>query len=289
MTACAYRSLEPVLRQRFAELQERRELEASSVEVARRIARRRIGRAVAGGVGIALALTAFACALHGFKSSTSPESGISTELLFLAWPIAMAAAALARLFARPLVALSGRVSLSGDLGADLARLEAVEPLRDARDVATAWERRSAALPMAAVSLLAPLTIHAIVWIGLTRAAEPSSGMADFGSWIALSVIIVGHAHLALLVCAVRWAWRLRRVDTFELRTCSGKGWGTALLVSAGVACARPRAPRHPAHPGPGDGARVRAVHVSPDGAHHRARADRARSLQLAPGNPVDPR
>jgi hypothetical protein len=134
------------------------------------------------------------------------------------------------------VALAGQVPLSGDLGADLARLEAVEPLRDARDLATAWERRSAALPMAAISLLAPLTLHGMVWFGLARTTEAGSGLEDFGSWIALSVIIVGHAHLALLVCAVRWAWRLRRVDTFELRASGGKGWGTALLVSAGIAC-----------------------------------------------------
>jgi hypothetical protein len=236
MTACAYRSLEPVLRQRFTELQERRALDATSVDAAQRVARRRVGRAVAGGVGVAMALAAFASALHGFKSSFPSEGGTATELLLLAWPVALVAGGLARLLARLLVAFGGYVPLSGDPGADLARLEAVDPLRDARELATAWERSSAALPMAASSLLAPLTIHAIVWFGLDRPSTLASGMDDFGAWIGLSAIIVGHAHLALLVCAVRWAWRLPRVDTYELQVCRGQGWGKALLVSAGVAC-----------------------------------------------------
>jgi hypothetical protein len=239
MTTCAYRSLEPVLLQRVAELRERREHDAVFVDVARRVASRRVGRAVGGGVGVAIAVLAFALGLVAFFRRGElghPDLRTSTELLFLAWPSALVAGALARLLARSLVALGGRVTMSGNLSIDLARLEGADPLREACDLARAWERRSAALPMAALSLLAPLTIHGIVWFALASAQTADSAMDDFGTWIAVSVILVGHAHLALLVCAVRWAYRLRSVETRMLRVGLGRAWGTALLVSGGVAC-----------------------------------------------------
>jgi hypothetical protein len=238
MTACAYRSLEPVLLQRFSELRERREHDAMFVDLARRVARRRVGRAVAGGAGVVMAVAAFGFGLLGFSrdGGANPDRILSTELLFLAWPVALLLGALARVLARPLLSFGGRVPLSGNPGLDLARLEASDPLREACDIAMSWERRSAALPMAAASLLAPLTIHGIVWFVLARPSTAVSGMDDFGSWIALSVIIVGHAHLALLVSALRWAYKLRSVETIQLQIGLGRGWGTALLVSAGVAC-----------------------------------------------------
>jgi hypothetical protein len=239
MTACAYRSLEPVLRQRVAELRERREHDAVFVDVARRIASRRIGRAVGGGVGVAIAVAAFAIGLVAFfrrGELVHPDLRTSTELLYLAWPVALVAGALSRLLARPLLALGGRVTMSGNPSIDLARLESADPLREVCDVAMSWERRSAALPMAALSLLAPLSIHGIVWFALARPETADSGMDDFGTWIAVSVILVGHAHLALLVCAVRWACRLRSVETGMLWVGVGRAWGTALLVSGGIAC-----------------------------------------------------
>jgi hypothetical protein len=234
MTACAYRSLEPVLVQRVAELRERRERDAMFVGGALRVAARRVGRSAAGAVGVAMALAAFACALLGLPSSA--ERLVSTELLILAWPAALVAGVIGRLLARLLLSLRVREVPSGDPGLDLARLEATDPLREARDVAMSWERRSTALPLAAVSLLAPLTIHLVVWFALSRPDAITTGLDDYGTWIALSVVIVGHAHLALLVCAVRWAYRLRTMETLELQIGRGRGWGTALLVSGGLAC-----------------------------------------------------
>lgn len=238
MTACAYRSLEPVLWQRLADLRERREHDALFVDVARRVASRRIGRAVGGGVGVVMAAAAFAMGLLGFAHDGSPGTDrvASTALLFLAWPVAIAAALTARFIARPLLSLGGRVAMSGNPSVDLARLEAADPLPEARDLAMSWERWSAALPMAAVSLLAPLSIHGLVWWAFARPQVAASGMEDFGTWIGVSVILVGHAHLALLGCAVRWAYKLRSVRTPKLPIGLGRAWGTALLVSACFAC-----------------------------------------------------
>ena len=242
MTACAYRSLEPVLHQRVADLRVQRERDAGLTHAARRVAGRRIGRALAGGTGVVLAGASFLIALASYlcdgATAQRAHQG-STLLLLTAWPAAFAVGALARRLAWRTLARAARVRVSGDAALDLARLEASDPLRAARDLATAWERRGCALPLAAMSLLAPLTLHAVVWAAIIHPATGGSGagsmLEDFGVWIALSALLVGHAHLALLVCAVRWACGLCTVPTAELllrpRAC-----GRALLVSAGTAC-----------------------------------------------------
>jgi hypothetical protein len=231
MTACAYRSLEPVLRQRVSELWARRERDAVFVEVARRVASRRIGRAVGGAVGVAFGVATFLVGFAGFPS----HKATATHLLFLGWPAALVVGLACRALAGPLLARRARVSLSGNLALDLRALE-VDPLRAACERAMAWERASAALPLAAMSLLAPLTIHGLLWLALCAANARPDGAEDFGTWIGLSAIIVGHAHLALLVCAVRWARKLRTTETAHLRRGLGRAWGKALLVSMGIAC-----------------------------------------------------
>jgi hypothetical protein len=145
---------------------------------------------------------------------------------------------LGRALLRPVLLRDAHLSLSGDPGADLAHLEATDPLRSACDVAMRWERASTALPLAAMSLLAPLTLHAIVWLVL---AHPSPddiprSFQDFGVWIGLSALIVGHSHLAVLVCSVRWGRRLRSVPTADLLLGSNRRWGVPLLWAAGLAC-----------------------------------------------------
>ena len=238
MTACAYRSLEPVFRQRLAELRERRDRDALLVDLARRVGERRVGRTIGGGVGVALGGAAFAVAIASFMCPAGLDGRArvaSTILLLVAWPAALLCGATARLVARVLVA-DAPVALSGNPSIDLARLEAADPLRQAWEVAMRWERTSAALPMAALSLVAPLTIHWLVWSLFSRSFPDASKLQDFGWWIGISGILVGHAHLALLVGAVRWARRLRACPTVALRSDLTASWGLALLVSAGVAC-----------------------------------------------------
>jgi hypothetical protein len=242
MTVCAYRSLDPVLRLRVADLRQRRELESASAEVARRIASRRIGRALGGATGVFVASAMFLVALLSFfLDDEEPRACVAATVLLLgAWPVACVVGALGCALAQPILSRRARVSMSGDPAADLARLEASDPLRAACDVAMRWERRSTALPLAALSLLTPLTLHAIVLavMASTPLGEPTGGryLEDVGRWIGVSVLIVGHAHVALLVCAVRWTARLRALPTSELRWRGIPSWGRALLVSTGVAC-----------------------------------------------------
>jgi hypothetical protein len=238
MTACAYRSLEPVLVQRVTELRALRERDAVLVDVARGVAARRIGRSLAGGVGVAMAGLAFTVSLLTFsvQGDDGPLRATSTLLLLAAWPAALAVGLLGRIAARGVLAADVRVPMTGDAAADLARLEARDPLRETVAAAMHWERRSAALPLAALSLLAPLTIHWVVYAGMSLSSLGESTLEDFGTWMSLSVLIVGHAHLALLVAAVRWAARLRAMPTEELQLTTHRAWGAALLVSVGIAC-----------------------------------------------------
>src|SRR5262249_53523328 len=161
---CAYRSLDSVLSDLLERVRERHTLEWGAREAARRVAVRRIGRAVGGAVALVLGLIAFAWALgsgpplFGFDGDARAAAG-STWLLLAAWPAAFAAGAIARLIARLPTRrrVHAPVSLTGMAGADLVRLQTADPLADARALAARWERAGAALPLAALSIVAPLT------------------------------------------------------------------------------------------------------------------------------------
>jgi hypothetical protein len=240
MSACAYRSLEPVLQQRLAAVRERNESEAPFVGVARRVAVRRIGRAAGGFVATVVGGSALLVGLASWLSSGADEGyshTVATVLLIAAWPAGIVAVLLARAIAHG--ALSGPADaplhLTGDLAKDLARLDAGGPLAAMRGTAERWERAAAAWPLAALSLVTPLTIHLIVdWI--PNRGHDASMLQDFGTWIALSVVLVGHSHLAVLVGAVRWARSLPERPTELLTYGLSRSWGVTLLVAVGLAC-----------------------------------------------------
>jgi hypothetical protein len=232
MTTCAYRSLEPVLAQRIAELRERRARDSVLVRVVEGVYVRRVGRAVGGFVGVLMAVAAFALAVLG----DGDHRGIATAVLLLGWPVALLGGAWGRLLAVGSFGHAPLPASTGDAAGDLALLEARDPLRAARDAAASWERSSAAFPLAAASLLAPLTIHFLVYAVFDVAHFGASTFEDFGGWAAISVVIVGHAHLALLVCASRWAYGLRTRATDEIPLDVNRAWLEALLISAGIAC-----------------------------------------------------
>jgi hypothetical protein len=243
MAACAYRSLEPVLQERIAALQEHRSQDALRVDATRRVAHRRMGRAWGGTVALAFALAAFVAGLSSLPSSYPEERwlrSLATTLLFGAPVAGLVALVCGRLFARAWLVwkLDAPLRLSGDVVADLARVEAADPLRASREIAMSWERPSVALPLAATAMLAPLTLHGLVWgvLCVPSGSLSASTPSDFGTWIALSALIVGHAHLAVLVGSVRWAYRLRATPTPELCKALHKPWGITLLVAVGVAC-----------------------------------------------------
>jgi hypothetical protein len=197
-----------------------------------------MGWAAAGGVGTAMGAVALLSGLLADGASYAESQGIeatATWLLLGTWPAALVAGVVGVVVARlsTSVLLDAPVTISGDPAKDLARLEADDPLCNLRRLASRWEFASAALPLAALSLAAPLTIHWFV-AELLGIGTLGPTAREFGKWIAMSALIVGHAHLALLLMAVRWAWTLRTCETLALRS-AGSRWVRALLCAVGVA------------------------------------------------------
>jgi hypothetical protein len=104
-----------------------------------------------------------------------------------------------------------------------------------------WQTAALALPMVACSLAAPLTLHYLLVLAFDAigALSPAPGSSfsevrSFDQWIAISALIVGHAHLVLAGHAVVFARRLRRLPAGALPP-DGAGWGAlswAVVASA---------------------------------------------------------
>ncbi len=221
----AYRSLDPVLQERLREYRERYERERDAIDAARRVLAKRIGLALAGGSAATFGVLMFLAVLGPWRDETS-------FLLGAGWIAGGVAMALGRaiVLSREASALAAGPVLTGDTHVDLARLDRLDPRGDLRQRAGRWERASAALPMLGLSLLTPLTLHWTVGTILAAFRRPVS-MSDFAAWIALSALLVGLAHVALVVHSIVWASSLRRRPTANLRAGLHKAWITALGIA----------------------------------------------------------
>ena len=210
----------------------RRDDERQALPLARVYARR-AARTAAGATAVALGLTVFAGALAAIVRGNvdADGDGLLTRLLLLAWPVAAFAYALTRLSAS--VGLGWRVRAAGRTGAEpyraVAQLERAAPPRAlAADRAAALETWSVALPLAGLAFLLPLTLHYFV-----SPLLGSDGPQKYDSWIRMSVMIVGHAHVALALLCVRFARRLHRAaDVEQVRADGWKAYGLTVLVAA---------------------------------------------------------
>jgi hypothetical protein len=122
------------------------------------------------------------------------------------------------------------LALTGDAGEDLLRLQREDSLGVARALAARWEWAGAALPLAALSMVAPLSLHFLV-----RGLFADLSVGNFDGWIVLSAVLVGHAHVALCVCAVLWARDLSKRHTAALADGLGGSTFKAIFVAVGVA------------------------------------------------------
>ena len=85
--------------------------------------------------------------------------------------------------------------------------------------------------MMALALLAPLTIHLVVYALFRQRA-----VDRFDTWIATSLVVVGHAHMVLAYLAWRFAKRMRALTTEAIAEgAAGRGfreYGYTVLASA---------------------------------------------------------
>jgi hypothetical protein len=234
--AMPYRGLELAADRRF-EADAALDADGALVARGRRVYEGRCARTAAGMAGLAVGVVMFADAARLLIVSGRLDPANTAELTFLlwgGWALAAVTYGVARLAAHArLRGMLAPVLRSGDAAADLARLAGAAPRVVLARISWALERWSVAFPMMALSLLAPLTLHLLV-AGTFRPALWLAEEDAFGTWIAISVAIVGHAHLALAACCWRFARRARSLASVELMNRGNKDWGTALGVA--LAC-----------------------------------------------------
>ncbi len=230
----AYRSAyDHIVGQKLAET-ERAEAEiAPHLPALRRILRARIARIVAGLVGILGAVLMVIAAIADddqtptFVLLTGVVGALATYLTSRTG-LGLATWLRTRLAKQEL-------ALTGELEADLARIDASDPTHELHGLERKLARveaASVAVPLSAITLLAPLMLH-FLFVALTD----WRGMHSYASWIRISIVIVGHAHLALALMCVLFARKLRRSSLDQLRTMKiHREWLRAWGITIAVAC-----------------------------------------------------
>ncbi|HKA88944.1 MAG TPA: hypothetical protein VKE22_14845 [Haliangiales bacterium] len=224
-----YRDAEEALRQRRSELLALRRAQAKRVPDATvAIYAHRQARRYAGGTGLGLAALIAVEAVGGGPGLT--------RLLELAWPIMAGMYLFARVAAE--ANLRGRLTRFAEPGPDAAfdvdRLERFLPSEVARAEADAIEAPSVAVPLAALCLLLPLSIHLVV---ASAFFHDGFGEAEFDRWIREGLLYGGHCHVILAA----QGWKLGRTlprGAAILEASEVAGWHAwALTILASMAAA----------------------------------------------------
>jgi hypothetical protein len=191
----------------------------------------RTARTVAGMVGVVMGLSMFA-------SSAVPElrdGWFPAAVLVAAFPAMGFSYAVGRLGGRLGLALRLRRWLrrDGSPEHELARLLNTSADKHVSELVYEMEASSIAWPMMALAVLMPLAIHLALFSVHAAAKDNLAALLsdDFSEWIAMSGVVVGHAHLYLMVASAFFANTLRHGQPESLRA---KGW-IAFAITVGVA------------------------------------------------------
>ena len=191
------------------------ELRNESTEDCERVVSRRLSRILGGGFAVlaaaAMVLTLVVPLIYTpvphhngsyVEYSGYEPSGWPVHLLLVGSFGGLLVTLLSRVFLGWLVTWFIRRTLrvSGDTFADLDRLRHVKPNEILAKWAVKLERASVALPLVAASLLGPLTVHRLIVFGMSA--------REFNQWIGVSMLIVGHCHIALAIFAVSFSKKL---------------------------------------------------------------------------------
>lgn len=195
-----------------------------------RIHARRVARISAGVVAIAGFCGMIVSAIAGVDRPQYSAFLYVHPTLFLVASVALSLAVyfLARSVASRTFAR--RVWSSFDDGQDelsrLARLENDSVRWAAARIVHASEKQSLALPMAGISLLAPLSLHLVVWCVLGDGDIGSRRwLSGFDWWICASLLLVGIAHVVLAGLCVRFAGKVADASLASLsRKSPMSGW-----------------------------------------------------------------
>jgi hypothetical protein len=253
MNDALYRdTAEPARRELAAQITARR-LELVDAAARGRLYAARVGRS-AGGAGMVATMLVGWPLLAVLGYPLQNESGVMTMVLLSSWGVGLVAWQLARLLARwrfdrwlaAMPKVLDACAADQDPFRALARLDVTpSPARAVHRRIDRWQTAALALPMVGCSLAAPLTIHFLFVLACDAvgALAPDHGSSfsevrSFDEWIAMSALVVGHAHLVLAGHGVLFARRLRRLAA-DAEPPEGAGWRA--LLWAVVASAIPGA------------------------------------------------
>lgn len=199
----------------------------------RRLYARRVARSLAGQVALCGAVLVIVAAAAPPMLDVL-DDGAATFALLAAWATSALACVTGRQLAdgRLRRALSREIQRSGDVHADRARIEAAAPEALVRRMIDAEERRSVALPLAGVVVLAPLTLHFVIYCCISGWYLTWSDLSEgFDGWVRLSLVLVGHAHAFMAYHAFRHARAIHQASTFELAAGAPLGAVRALVYT----------------------------------------------------------
>lgn len=206
----AYRAADaPVLRQRRAEVEAEQELLEPELPALRDVHAARIARIVSGATGFVGAF--FVCIFSIGDDRILPTAALllSVAAMFATWAITRIALGLVP--AKRIAPKTSPLELTGHLATDLAAIDARAPWSEVEQKLHRLESASTALPLGALSLILPLTIHYPFAVVLF-----DSDTHDYSKWIRMSLVIVGFAHLTLMGLAMRFAKKMSAMATEDI-------------------------------------------------------------------------
>lgn len=191
----------------------------------------RFVRSAFGVAGLGMALVLVDAAVAG---------GALTPVLDASWLFLGAAV----LLARPLAILGLRAHIGRELVAtddvrgDISAFEAFSGEQIIARMANRLEERSVALPLSALALLLPLTLHRLAALVLDSLGVRLPFLWIFGAlrpmdaWIKASMVMVGHCHLLLVLLACAFARDLRKHPDYPENALGERaGWGAFAWTS----------------------------------------------------------
>ena len=243
-----YRNQLPALLALHSELWERRSLELAELPsqfravYVRRVARTAAGIAAFAGMTVVFLCAAAAMIYHAFDIPRQMAFAIGAATLGV-WGLALVAYGVARPIAARAFERRLELSAAPDLHSSITFLSHFDPRAIARAAVERWEQRALAWPLMGIALIAPLLIHYGVATLLSAQLAP---LDQFGLWVGLSALIVGHVHYFVGSQGAAFAREVAESPDDRLPTLTGRGWravvvgvGTSLmpgLAALGIPC-----------------------------------------------------
>jgi len=237
-----YRDDSEVAKLRYDEQLARWTASAAALSDVEQVHAERSARIAAGSAGILGAIALLVAALIQIFVLRQPPRGLLFLILVATWVSAWIAYRTAHRNAEVRARLAARApDPTDDPWADLARLAALRPPPASLKALTfAQERASVSLPLVALSLLMPLSIHALLFTVGAFMSGNAGSLGYYDYWILFGGVWVGHAHLALASFGRAFAGDLASIPNdmllseAERRSRSAFWWTVGISAIPGV-------------------------------------------------------